>query len=227
MLLKHSSNYFIKIKEHFWNFYNEGRNILMLSDMKKNLNLIKEYILDEKEYLEITDTDFLHELHKKYTTTKKVYKQEAAFNKAMKEHPDKFIKLYNKEKDFYIFHYKKNTYYLNSGHVYLVSRKIPENEIGMFVGGSDSSEKDKRIVLPTFKMMAKGIDSPHLDTLMFVSQIGSIITLEQSIGRILRRYPNKKQPLVLDLYEPHTSKMFYYMMLNRKKFYAKKNFTII
>jgi superfamily II DNA or RNA helicase len=57
------------------------------------------------------------------------------------------------------------------------------------------------VIVATFKKAMEGVDIPPLDTLLFLSPFGSKVTLKQVIGRIERAYPDKKQPMVIDLFD--------------------------
>jgi superfamily II DNA or RNA helicase len=57
------------------------------------------------------------------------------------------------------------------------------------------------IIIATFKKAMEGVDIPPIDTLLFLSPFGSKVTLKQVIGRIERAYPDKKQPIVIDLFD--------------------------
>lgn len=75
--------------------------------------------------------------------------------------------------------------------------------VGYYIGGM--SEKDRTIsstrnlILATYAMAEEGLDIPDMDTL-FLSTPKSAI--EQSVGRILRMYDGKKDPMVIDFSDP-------------------------
>lgn len=73
---------------------------------------------------------------------------------------------------------------------------------GFYVGGM--KEKELRIaatrplIFGTFQMAQEGLDIPDLDTLFLVTPKGDIV---QAVGRILRKYEGKREPMVIDLVE--------------------------
>lgn len=54
------------------------------------------------------------------------------------------------------------------------------------------------VIFATSQMAKEGLDIPELDTLFFTSVTSSRVTTQQAAGRILRPYPGKKPPLVID-----------------------------
>ena len=99
--------------------------------------------------------------------------------------------------------------------------KYNKDKVGYFVGGSDNKEMTKQIVFTTYKLTGKAIDYPKWDTLIMLTPVASPITIEQSIGRITRKYEGKESSVVFDLvdlsYPLYTVKWFN----NRKEFYNK------
>lgn len=75
---------------------------------------------------------------------------------------------------------------------------IPENKLGIYVGGEGGSpvtkeyldwcEKHAVVFLATFGMMKEGIDIPKLDRGLNVSPRGDLV---QTVGRIRRKFPGK------------------------------------
>lgn len=71
---------------------------------------------------------------------------------------------------------------------------------GYYVGGME--EQDLRItatrplILATFQMAQEGLDIPALDTLFLTTPKGDIV---QAVGRILRKHPDKREPMVIDV----------------------------
>lgn len=70
---------------------------------------------------------------------------------------------------------------------------------GLYVGGMTEEQRlvseEKDCIFGTFQMAAEGLDIPELDTLFLATPKGDI---EQSVGRILRVSPEKKEPVVID-----------------------------
>ena len=58
--------------------------------------------------------------------------------------------------------------------------------------------KNADVIFGTFAMAKEGLDLPKMDTLFLTTPFGSGVTAKQSVGRILRKYPGKKTPMVVD-----------------------------
>lgn len=87
----------------------------------------------------------------------------------------------------------------------------------------DSNEKLKhRVVLATPGKLRDGMDQPEKDLLILTSPIGNI---QQACGRILRSYPGKKIPIIIDLIDINCFDIFktYHYRL---KFYKSRNWDI-
>ena len=98
--------------------------------------------------------------------------------------------------------------------------------IAQVVGGTKAAERDigftqARVILSTYHYASEGIDIPRLDTLILATPRG---TIEQSVGRILRPFPNKKCPLVIDIKDPFS--MFQGMSWKRHKYYKSQQYNI-
>jgi superfamily II DNA or RNA helicase len=78
------------------------------------------------------------------------------------------------------------------------------------------------VLLSTYPYAAEGIDIPRLDTLIMASPG---INVEQTVGRILRRHPNKKCPLVVDIKDPFS--LFDCMGWKRFRYYRSQNYNVI
>jgi superfamily II DNA or RNA helicase len=80
---------------------------------------------------------------------------------------------------------------------------IPIEDIGFYVGGMKQEHLDisaqRQIILTTYQMSKEGLDIPDLDTLIMATPQSSI---EQTVGRILRRFDEKASPVVLDFCDP-------------------------
>lgn len=75
-----------------------------------------------------------------------------------------------------------------------------ESKIGFFTGRETTvvreySSNECKIIFATYDMAKEGLDIPRLDTLVLTSPAESLI---QCIGRILREYPGKSFPLVIE-----------------------------
>jgi superfamily II DNA or RNA helicase len=81
--------------------------------------------------------------------------------------------------------------------------KIPGREMGLYVGASTKIERERRdremgrpILWTTYNMMGEGTDLPWLDTCVFAMPRSKI---KQPLGRIRREYPDKNQPVAMDI----------------------------
>lgn len=68
-----------------------------------------------------------------------------------------------------------------------------------YVGGMDEDERTLsekcQVIWATAQMTKEGLDIPALDTMALATPMGDV---EQAVGRILRPYPGKKDPIVID-----------------------------
>jgi superfamily II DNA or RNA helicase len=98
---------------------------------------------------------------------------------------------------------------------------VPMGDIAYYVGGMSSSERDysktKKVIMATYAMTAEATDIPQLDTLVMATPRSDV---RQIVGRILREFPGKKDPVVFDIVDS-TSSVFagYYNM--RYKWYKE------
>jgi superfamily II DNA or RNA helicase len=71
---------------------------------------------------------------------------------------------------------------------------------GFYVGGMEEEalriSATRPLILATFQMAQEGLDIPELDTLFLATPKGDVT---QAVGRILRKYDGKKQPMVVDI----------------------------
>ena len=65
------------------------------------------------------------------------------------------------------------------------------------VGGQKTRKSDggERVILATYAFTSEGVDIPSLDTAVFATPRSDVV---QTTGRILRNFPGKKTPLVVD-----------------------------
>jgi hypothetical protein len=77
---------------------------------------------------------------------------------------------------------------------------VPENEIAYYVGGMKESELEKsitkKVVLATYGMTAEATDVPWWSAMVLATPRANV---QQAIGRILREYPDKPQPVIFDI----------------------------
>lgn len=80
--------------------------------------------------------------------------------------------------------------------------EIPQFKTMLYIGATKQEERDKAgdydLILGTMSLAKEGLDIPSLDTLFLVTPTGSPVTVQQAVGRIVREYDGKRQPLVVD-----------------------------
>ena len=106
--------------------------------------------------------------------------------------------------------------------------KITNSKTGYYVGGMKDNElkfteDNCDIILATFSMAAEGLDLPKLDSVILCSPKSSI---EQSVGRILRKKMEDRIyiPLIIDIIDYFS--MFINQSKKRIKYYKKCNYDI-
>lgn len=118
---------------------------------------------------------------------------------------DKLVKvintIYNSGRNLIVFSQFKKDLHLNKIYNSLI-HTIPKDDIGFLVASSDKNREEaeeevkyKKIILATYKYAGEGLDIVWLDTVILSTPRSNI---QQFIGRVLREYPNKKQPLVFE-----------------------------
>jgi superfamily II DNA or RNA helicase len=99
--------------------------------------------------------------------------------------------------------------------------------VDKYIGGmkQDAREQSSRadIICGTYAMAQEGLDIPRLDTLILATPKTSIT---QSVGRILRDAPDKKDPVVVDFVDPNISILMAYWGA-RKKLYNELGYNFI
>jgi superfamily II DNA or RNA helicase len=103
----------------------------------------------------------------------------------------------------------------------LTSHGVPPGDMGFYVGGRSQAELNmvkgtKRVILSTYKMTSEATDIPAADTLVMCTPRGDI---RQIAGRILRWLPDKKEPVIFDIFDD-TSSVYNGYWGARKKWYA-------
>lgn len=80
---------------------------------------------------------------------------------------------------------------------------IPDDEKGFYVGGMKQDALDtsavKSTIFSTYQMGGQGTNYPWWDCCILATPMANI---KQPIGRILREFPEKKQPVVFDICDP-------------------------
>ena len=106
--------------------------------------------------------------------------------------------------------------------------EISNSKSGYYVGGMKDNElkyteDNCDIILATFSMAAEGLDLPKLDSVILCSPKSSI---EQSVGRILRKKMEDRIyiPLIIDIIDYFS--MFINQSKKRIKYYKKCNYDI-
>lgn len=98
---------------------------------------------------------------------------------------------------------------------------------GLYLGGMKQSDLDvsstKLIILGTYSMVSEGFDCPRLDSVILASPKSDVV---QSIGRIMRKSPEKRScaHLIIDIID--TFSTFPNRWYKRKKIYNKSKFAI-
>jgi len=100
----------------------------------------------------------------------------------------------------------------------------------MYVGETTKKGKRQReeakdkvdVLFTTYQMGEEGLDLPFLDTLVMVTPRKS---LDQIIGRILRKKEGKQSPLIVDVVD--SVSIFFGMARGRMRYYREKQYKII
>ena len=98
--------------------------------------------------------------------------------------------------------------------------------VGRVMGGTSAAMRDRgiefaNVILSTYMYASEGLDIPRLDTLVMASPG---VNIEQTLGRILRRHPNKKKPMVLDVHDSFS--LFIAMRRKRERYYESQGYVI-
>lgn len=97
----------------------------------------------------------------------------------------------------------------------------PAMSIGYYIGGMKEEARDAssrcRLIFATAQFAAEGLDIPSLDTLFLVTPM---VDVEQAVGRILRSFDGKKDPIVVDVRDDNIP-MFRAYAEKREKLYAR------
>ena len=100
------------------------------------------------------------------------------------------------------------------------SSGVPPAEIGFYIGGLTEKQRDaakgKSVIMATYAMTAEATDIPWLDTLVMATPKSDV---RQIVGRILRQYEGKKDPVVFDMIDS-SSNVFAGYWNSRRTWYA-------
>lgn len=106
----------------------------------------------------------------------------------------------------------------------IIDKKLATT-VDYYIGGMSQKKLNisakSQVLLASYGMASEALDIPELNTLIMVTPRRSI---EQSIGRIIRKKTNKIQPLVIDMVDQLPC--FVKQGLHRRKFYQKLNYQI-
>ena len=112
---------------------------------------------------------------------------------------------------------------LNCLFVILSNKGILHEDMGYYIGTTSANDRNatssKRIILSTYSMAKEGLDIPRLDTLVLGTPKGDIV---QASGRIQRKHPEKKTPLIIDIVD--TFSVFEQLRWKRWSFYRNEKF---
>ena len=84
---------------------------------------------------------------------------------------------------------------------------------------------NQKVLFATYGLAKEGLDIPRLDRLILASPHRDKATVIQAVGRIERKFENKKNPICYDLVDP--IKYFENMYKTRKSYYRKNNNEIV
>lgn len=105
----------------------------------------------------------------------------------------------------------------------LIQLGVPQKDIGWYVGGLTEEERHvngrKSIVLATYSMASEATDLPWMDTCILATPRSDVV---QIVGRVLRQYPNKKQPVVIDVIDEDSTILLNFSRKRRKWYDAIK-----
>ena len=98
---------------------------------------------------------------------------------------------------------------------------LPYPSVGYYVGGKSEADLDeaaeKQLVFATAQLASEAMDIPPLDTLFLTTPMSDV---EQAIGRILRPWEGKKEPIVVDFRDDNI-KVFRKRGETREKWYER------
>jgi superfamily II DNA or RNA helicase len=99
--------------------------------------------------------------------------------------------------------------------------KGPTPTTGFYIGGQTEDQLDvaseANCIFATYQFASEGLDIPALDTLFLATPVGDV---EQAVGRILRPFEGKKEPIVVDFRDDRVAKFKRYAE-TREKLYGR------
>jgi len=81
------------------------------------------------------------------------------------------------------------------------------------------------VIFGTYSLLSTGVDIPKLDTLVVAGDLKSSVLARQSVGRILRLFDDKKEPLIIDIQDTNNY-VLKKQAKERRKFYEANGWTI-
>ncbi len=105
---------------------------------------------------------------------------------------------------------------LNHLQTLLKLSKIPSGQVG-FVTGERKEGLDRNTLFGTYTCAGIGFDKPDLDTVILATPRSDV---EQAVGRLLRRSPGKRRPVIVDIVDEYSDMAKRYWGA-RKKFYSR------
>lgn len=104
-----------------------------------------------------------------------------------------------------------------------IRRRDPAKTVGVLTGSVKRQDREDarnaQILCATVQLLGTGFNEPRLDVLIFATPIQEVT---QSVGRILRHHPNKKDPLVIDFVDSK-SNLGMILARSRRKKYSEKS----
>ena len=109
------------------------------------------------------------------------------------------------------------------------TEELSEYSSMLYIGATKQEKRDMAkqydMIFATMKLVKEGLDIPSLDTLFLLTPTGSSVTVQQAVGRILREYPDKKKPFVIDFVDEKIDIMGS-LFGKRKKIYKKLGYGV-
>ncbi len=106
--------------------------------------------------------------------------------------------------------------------VHEIGIRTPDDvKVDQYVGGmsreAQKASAECDVIVGTYSMAQEGLDIPDLDTLLLATPKTSIT---QSVGRILREFPGKQNPVVVDFVDKNIEVLGAYWGSRKKKYKA-------
>lgn len=138
---------------------------------------------------------------------------------------DLCLKAYKKDRNIVMFFDSLN--HIEVIKALLISMGIPKGEILRYTGGisekAAATAHSMRVLLATYSYMSEGTDVPFLDTAILCSPRSNV---SQPVGRILRKVPGKKEPVIMDVLDSCAQELIDSFQ-SRVRQYNKLNATIV